>query len=137
MTDRAIWTIGHSNHPIETFVAMLRAAEIGVVIDVRSAPYSRWCPQYRQEPLRQSLAGQGIGYEWHGARLDGRPPAPADLFAIGIDAVLAAATAGQRIALMCSERDPDDCHRERLIAPALRDRGVTVHHIVPSGRGAP
>ena len=72
-----IRTIGHSNHPVDRFVALLKAAGVAVVIDVRSTPWSRRFPQYGRERLAEALAAHGIGYRHEGAALGGRPAGPA------------------------------------------------------------
>jgi hypothetical protein len=39
-----------------------------------------------------------------------------------------------RIALMCAEKEPLECHRTLLVARALAERGVVVAHILADGR---
>lgn len=50
-----VWTIGHSNRPIEEFLAMLDGAAIECVVDVRRLPGSRAQPQFDAEALAASL----------------------------------------------------------------------------------
>ena len=64
-----IFTIGHSNHPIDTFIDMLKVAEIDAVADVRSVPYSKRHPQYRKDELAARLKGEGIAYVFLGKEL--------------------------------------------------------------------
>ena len=52
----AIFTIGHSTHPFQQFAALLTRNGVTAVADVRSAPYSRYNPQYNREPLKAALA---------------------------------------------------------------------------------
>ncbi len=59
-------SIGHSNHPIETFIGLLISHQIETVIDVRSWPSSRRLPHFNREPLRNSLEAAGITYLWFG-----------------------------------------------------------------------
>src|SRR5262245_7823642 len=73
----AVYTIGHSNHPIERFIELLRGAGITAVADVRSVPNSRRWPQFGRERLQRSLAEAGIAYVYLGAELGGRPADPA------------------------------------------------------------
>ncbi len=54
-----IWTVGHSNHPLDRFLGLLRAAGVTAVADVRSAPYSRRVRHFNREPLRDALASAG------------------------------------------------------------------------------
>lgn len=118
--DRPLHTIGHSNHPIGDFLALLRRHRIDTVADVRSRPYSRFVPQYGKQALGDILAGEGIGYLFLGSQLGGKPPrgevAAAQDYATrvrqpafqeGIDQLLAALP-GRRVCLLCRERDPID-----------------------------
>ena len=72
---RPIRTIGHSNHPIERFVGLLRAGGVERLVDVRSMPWSRRWPQFGRERLAKSLAEAGIAYVWEGEALGGKPKA--------------------------------------------------------------
>jgi len=73
---RTIYTIGHSTHPIEKFVRLLEDRGITLVVDVRSTPYSRHCPQFNREQLAHSLQEHGIEYAYAGRYLGGRPDKP-------------------------------------------------------------
>ncbi|MFD0389526.1 DUF488 family protein [Tistrella bauzanensis] len=121
------WTIGHSDHRIDRFIELLRAASITAVADIRSVPWSRRHPQFGARPLAASLKAAGIAHVALGAELGGRPPAGADsdvlarLRADGIARLMNGARR-HRIALMCAERDPLSCHRFHLVAPLLRAR---------------
>ena len=147
-TDRNILTIGHSTHPLEAFVALLRRHQVNAVADVRAAPYSRFNPQFNREPLAGDLAAHGIEYVFLGLELGGRSDDPSfydkgrirydrlggtPSFQRGLDRVMRGAVS-HRIALMCAEREPLECHRALLVAPALEARGVTVSHILADGR---
>jgi uncharacterized protein (DUF488 family) len=143
-----IYTVGHSNHPIERFLALLRPHGITAVADVRSTPYSRFNPQFRREKLHAALAGAGIQYVFLGQELGARSQDPAcydpdarvsyaklaktELFRKGI-ARLGAGMADHRISLMCAEREPLECHRTILVARELVREGVPVTHILGDG----
>ena len=71
-----IFTIGHSNHLIDTFIDMLKVAEIDAVADVRSVPYSKRHPQYGKDELAPRLKGEGIAYVFLGKELGARPDDP-------------------------------------------------------------
>jgi len=71
--DIEVLTIGHSAHPPERFIALLRGADVTAVADVRSAPYSRYSPQFNQAQLRDELGRAGIAYVFLGRELGGRP----------------------------------------------------------------
>lgn len=142
-----VFTIGHSTHSWERFVALLRGANVTAVADVRSSPYSRLHPQFNRGDLRQQLPSHGISYVFLGKELGGRPNergfycegvadyekmAQAGEFNKGLDRVIEGAKK-YRVALMCSERDPLDCHRCLLVGRALAERGIRVNHILDNG----
>jgi uncharacterized protein (DUF488 family) len=138
-----LFTIGHSNHPIELFMDLLRRHEIEGIADVRSRPYSRFVPQFSKERLARALHEAGIGYLFLGRELGGKPvrgEAPSTApdyasrvaepaFRAGIERLLAAARE-RRLALLCRERDPLDCHRLHLICRYVKPRAGAIHHIL-------
>jgi uncharacterized protein (DUF488 family) len=142
-----ILTIGHSRHPLERFLSLLDAARVTAIADVRSAPVSRFSPQFNKKALAASLADHGIDYVFLGEALGGRPERPelytdgrADYQKMAASAEFRAGlarlieTAEQnRVAAMCSEADPLDCHRCLLVGPALAASGHPVAHILASG----
>ena len=147
MNQPRIFTIGHSTHPLEDFVALLQKHEVTALADVRSAPFSRFNPQFNKAALQQELKSHGIQYVFLGRELGGRPKdqslykdghvqyeqlARIQPFQDGIDR-LTKGTASHNIALMCAEKDPQHCHRTLLIAPVLTDRGIMVEHILADG----
>src|SRR3984957_7410807 len=83
MTAFDLFSIGHSNIPAERFVAMQRATGVTAIADVRSTPFSRFCPWFSAKNLAPLLADAGIGYAAYGAELGGRPRDPA-LFRGGV-----------------------------------------------------
>jgi uncharacterized protein (DUF488 family) len=144
-----ILTIGHSRHPLDRFIALLEGAAATSVADVRSAPVSRFSPHFNQAALAASLAAHGIGYAFLGKALGGRPEravlytdgvadyekmAATPAFRAGIERLIEA-TAGARVAVMCAEADPLDCHRCLLVARALE--GIDIGHILGSGEVMP
>lgn len=145
-----LFTIGHSTHSRERFLALLRSASVTAVADVRTSPYSRLHPHFNREELREALRLDGISYVFLGKELGGRPGerelycegvadyekmAQASEFNAGIDRVIEGA-GKYRIALMCAERDPLDCHRCLLVGRALARRGLRVSHILDGGEVA-
>ena len=151
MTAFDLFSIGHSNIPADRFIAMQRAAGVNVIADVRSTPFSRFCPWFSAKNLAPLLAKAGIGYAAYGVELGGRPNDPvlyrdgiADFeamarqadFQIGLDRLVAEA-ARSRLCMMCSEREPLECHRCLLIARALAARGLSVGHILHDGNIEP
>ena len=142
-----IFTIGHSTHPIERFVALLRTLSVEVLADVRSTPFSRFNPQFNRERLATSLAGAGIRYEFMGETLGARSTDPACIengrvsyarlaesapFKRGVEHLIDIAGT-QRVAIMCAEKEPTDCHRTILVGRALERAGFEVRHILADG----
>ena len=147
-----IFTIGHSLHPFDHFVALLRAHEIARLVDVRSHPVSKRAPQFGKAALARELALHAIAYDFLGRELGGRPSSAADYRADGSLDYTRRATAPDFVAgieqlvgwarlaptaILCAEEDPEHCHRKRLIAPALQSRGDLVRHIRGDGRLEP
>ena len=143
-----IWTIGHSTHPSDEFLALLEAHEIQAIADVRRFPASRRQPQFNRPTLERRLAQSKIGYRWFEALGGRRTPSPESIntawrnasfrayadymetedFAAAFSELLQFA-ARQRTALMCAESVWWSCHRA-LISDALTFRGVEVIHIL-------
>ena len=67
-----IFTIGHSNHELPRFTALLKQHRIDVLTDVRSQPYSQFNPQYNRETLATSLKNIDINYIFLGTELGAR-----------------------------------------------------------------
>jgi uncharacterized protein (DUF488 family) len=147
MTTFDLFTIGHSNIPAPRFTAMLRAAGADAIADVRSMPVSRFCPWFSAKNLAPLLAGESMSYLFFGEELGGRPRDPS-LYCDGIadyDAMarqpsfqaslerLLHDAGRRRLCLMCSEREPLDCHRCLLVARALAVRGAKIGHILYDG----
>jgi uncharacterized protein (DUF488 family) len=142
-----VLTIGHSNLPTDRFMALLAKADVTAVGDVRSIPFSRWCPWFSAKALAQRLLGEGIAYIALGEQLGGRPRDPklyrngvADYEAMAARAEFVAGLervvdeiARHRVCLMCAERKPLDCHRCLLVGRALTERGLTLGHIRADG----
>ena len=126
-----IFTIGHSNHAVEFFIALLKQHGIEVLVDARSRPYSRYVPHFNRESLKELLPVEGLQYLYMGDQLGGRSEGNAP-FLQGLERLIAGA--GKfRVAVMCAEEDPAKCHRHLLLAPALVERGVCVEHIRKDG----
>lgn len=145
-----LWTIGHSNHTPERLLELLKQHAVEVVVDVRSSPFSRYNPQFNREQLAAFLAGK-LRYAWMGDSIGGRPPGESFYdeaghvlygplsrtaeFTRGLEQ-LERNIARHRIALLCSEAEPAECHRHLLICRSLRDRGLPageIGHILSDG----
>ncbi|MDE0717420.1 MAG: DUF488 domain-containing protein [Rhodospirillaceae bacterium] len=142
-----VLTVGHSNHSLETFLSLLAGHAVTALADVRSAPWSRFNPQFNRKALSASLSTAGIAYVWLGRELGGRPDDPACyvdgelrydrlagtlLYREGIERVLRGVRE-HRLALMCAEKDPLHCHRALLVSRSLEERGLGVEHILADG----
>jgi uncharacterized protein (DUF488 family) len=150
-----VFTIGHSTHPIDEFIGLLRQAGIERVVDVRSIPRSRTNPQFNSDALSDSLAAAGIGYtQLHalggrrGRRRDAGPSpnqlwrnesfrnyadyAMGDAFRSGMQELKSLA-ARERCAIMCAEALWWRCHR-RIISDYLLADGVAVAHVMGAGK---
>ena len=144
---RTVLTIGHSTHTLVEFLDLLRLHKVTAVADVRSLPYSRFNPQFNREALAGAINAEGLRYTFLGCELGGRP---ADLacykdgrvcyerakrtesFRRGLIRVIDG-TKKHRIALMCAEKEPLDCHRALMVAQALAENGVEVFHVLADG----
>jgi uncharacterized protein (DUF488 family) len=147
MSQSTVYTIGHSTHPIERFVELLRQHGVTALADVRSMPYSRFNPQYSKAALERTLKANGIAYVFLGKELGARSDDPScyendkvrysriaktALFHAGIERVKKGVGV-HRVALMCAEREPLECHRTLLVSRELEREGVAVTHIHGDG----
>jgi uncharacterized protein (DUF488 family) len=144
-----IYTIGHSNHSMETFLNLLRDSKIDVVVDIRSKPSSQVVPHFDQKPLENSLKMNGFKYLYFGKELGGRPNSKDFYDADGrvlyslvaesppfIQAIerLLKGIHEYRVALLCGEENPSNCHRRLLVGRVLQNYEVSLLHIRGSGR---
>lgn len=147
MPQLVTFSIGHSTHTYERFLELIRKVGVTAIADVRTSPFSRHFPQFNKEALKHELQTDGIAYSFLGRELGGRPTghqyycdgianyermAQSSEFQHGLDRVMEGARR-YRIALMCSEHDPLDCHRCLLVGRELNTRGVMVKHILVDG----
>lgn len=147
-----LYTLGHSNRSLDDFIALLHAAGIHTLVDVRAQPQSARHPHFGQDSLRDALTGAGIEYHWAGRQLGGHRPTRADSphmalkedglrgYADYMDGDAFKKAAVQLIglatrapcAILCAEREPLHCHRS-LIADYLTLQGVEVRHLIEPG----
>lgn len=148
MSERSpVFTIGHSTHSVDAFVDLLLHHGITAIADVRSVPYSRMQPQFNREPLGRVLKEHGIAYVFLGKELGARSDdracydngrvqyrrlAGTQLFRSGLERVLTGSRK-HRIALMCAEREPLECHRTVLVGREAVAAGAEVIHIHADG----
>lgn len=144
-----LFTVGHSQHSPEYFVALLKKQNVNYVLDVRSTPYSKYAEQYNRENACNLLQRDKITYSFMGSYFGARPDdrelyngegyldfekvAQSEKFNLGVQSVLLGLDRGNNIALMCTEKDPQDCHRAIMVARAFDLKGIKVNHILPNG----
>lgn len=139
-----IFTVGYGGRSLDALLDLLQRHEIACLVDVRSAPYSRFRPEFSRDGLSASVSRKGIRYVFLGHLLGGRPADPdcyleqkvvyervreKEFFRKGIERLRKAADQGMRVALLCSEGKPEECHRSKLIGVALDEIGVPVLHL--------
>lgn len=148
MMQEVVFTVGHSTHPQEHLIGLLVQHGITAVCDIRSKPYSRMNPQFNREEIKRQLRIAGLSYVFLGHELGARSADPSayeqgkvhyeklaltDLFQQGL-ARVREGLKSYRIALMCAEKDPLECHRSVLVARHLAGLGTRVEHIHADGR---
>lgn len=149
MPDKTLFTIGHSTHKIEYFISLLNKFSINCVIDVRSSPYSRMVPQYNKSSLNSILREHSIVYMHFEKEFGARHTKPSLLdedgnvdfdkvretteFKQGVERLKNGLELGYKIALMCSEANPFDCHRFTMISYQLVKEGMHITHILQNG----
>lgn len=146
-----VFTIGHSNHQPRDLIGMIRAAGGGLIVDVRSSPYSRYMSQFNREAFAHSLEEAGLGYSYLGDSLGGRPAtvgtmtngvvdyekvATTPVFSSGIEALEGLMTTATPV-LLCAEGEPLECHRCLLVGRHLHEKGLVVAHIRKDGAVEP
>ncbi|KOT88750.1 hypothetical protein ADK70_18670 [Streptomyces rimosus subsp. pseudoverticillatus] len=147
MTQHTVFTVGHSTHSVSHFLSLLQKHEITAVADVRSTPASRFTPHFNQHTVMRALHDADIKYVFLGKELGARTQ-DADCytdgkvqfnrlsrtpdFTRGINRLQQGART-ERIAIMCAEQEPLDCHRCVLVARVLEEHGTSVGHIHSDG----
>jgi len=147
-----VLTIGHSNYAIDKLICLLEQHQVQVLVDVRSQPRSKYVPHFDAASLKRAVEAAGLKYLFLGKELGGMPEgkefydaeqhalyariAAWEPFQRGI-ARLLEGIRKHRVAIMCSEEDPTDCHRRLLVGRVLREHGIAVRHIRGDGRIQP
>jgi len=143
-----VYTIGYGNRDADAIWASLHEAGVQVLLDVRSAPYSRHRPEFSKDPLSRAARRHSIEYQFLGRSLGARPDDPScyvdgkvdyalcrkrPVFAEGLAQIQALLAEGKTCCLLCAEAAPSCCHRTLLVTPALVRTGVDVRHLLPGG----
>ncbi|HSH01303.1 MAG TPA: DNA helicase RecQ [Anaerolineae bacterium] len=144
MSAEIIYTIGYGHRPLSDFINILQKHHIDFLIDVRTHPHSRHQTAYNQPNLRQQLRQHDIRYVFMGDTLGGRPQDPScypngtidyhivaekPFYQEGISRLQNAHSQKLRIALMCAEAKPENCHRLNLISHTLHHLNIPLQHI--------
>jgi uncharacterized protein (DUF488 family) len=139
-----LYSIGHGNKSIETFIDELKHFGVDYLIDIRSKPYSKYSPQFNQNDLKFTLSDKKITYLFLGDSLGGLPTdlscytnghvdydklREKDFFKIGLQRLITAYDKTIKVAIMCSESKPEECHRTKLIGEELKKSGINLNHI--------
>jgi len=142
-----IYTVGHSTHSFEEFLSLLKPHGVTAVADVRSVPHSRFNPQFSRPALEKELPAAGVAYVFLGKQLGARSDDPScyeqgrvqyrrlartPMFREGIERIKKGAES-YRVALLCAEKEPLDCHRTILVSRELESDRVRVAHILADG----
>ncbi|MEA4826833.1 MAG: DUF488 domain-containing protein [Clostridium sp.] len=147
---KKIYTIGHSSHTSEYFLYLLRKFGINSIVDIRSIPFSRYVPHFNKDNIKNFLNSNHIYYIYMAREfgllqegenllhpegyLDFNKVRQTSSFNKGVERLKNGLHKDYRIAIMCAEKDPIDCHRSILVAPALIREGYSVVHILPDGK---
>ncbi|MFG6083658.1 DUF488 family protein [Paracoccus litorisediminis] len=140
-----IYSIGHGSRPWSHISEILLENRCKYLIDVRSNPHSKYNPDFNRSILEELCAKAGIAYVFMGDSLGGRPKGKrfysddgrvsydrvrqSSAYIGAIDRLINASKLTENCAIICSESDPRDCHRSKLIGQSLQEAGIEVHHI--------
>lgn len=146
---KILYTIGHSTVQAEMFLELLRKFEINCIADVRSTPYCRFAAHFNQDELKRFLHENGIRYVYMGKEFGARreerslyhPDGYLDFektsqcanFRQGVERINNGVNSGYNIALMCTEKNAIDCHRNILVARNFYQNGFEVVNIAHDG----
>lgn len=144
MESSSLYSIGHGNKSIETFIEELKHFGINYLIDIRSKPYSKYNPQFNHNDLKFALLDKKITYTYLGDILGGLPEdrtcytnghvdydklKEKVFFKDGLNRLITANKKNIKVAIMCSESKPEECHRTKLIGEELAKIGINLNHI--------
>ncbi|MGN6832504.1 DUF488 domain-containing protein [Neisseria sp. P0017.S007] len=144
-----IYSIGHGNRQVETFFGLLKKYEIDYLIDVRTNPFSRFNPNFNRGILENFCREYSVTYLFLGDTLGGKPVNRAcydddghvlyeevmktDSFIVSANRLITAYNKNLKVACMCSELRPCECHRSKMIGRYLSDRNIDIQHIDEKG----
>jgi len=142
----SLFSIGHGNKKIDIFLQELKSFNIDYLVDVRSKPYSKFNSHFNQNELQYFLKKHNIKYLFLGDLIGGLPDDKScydengkvdyqllkdkDFFIQGLNRLITAHNKNLRVAIMCSETNPKECHRSKLIGKELLKYGIDINHII-------
>lgn len=145
--DKILLSIGHSQHAVDFFIRLLREHNVNYILDVRSTPYSQFAAEYNRENIKAVLKKNNVAYTFMGNYFGARPSdnslySPNGYldfekvvnclnFKKAFTSVEKGVEQGYRIAFMCTEKDPIECHRAILVTNAFYKAGYSIEHIMP------
>lgn len=148
--ESTIYSIGHGNKGLDVFIKELESFNIKYLIDIRSKPYSKWNPQFSQVALKREVERNDIKYVFLGDKLGGLPDDRScydsegkvvydfiknkDFFQEGLNRLITANNKAIKIAIMCSESKPEECHRSKLIGEELLKIDISINHIIAENK---
>lgn len=145
-----IYTVGHSTMTVDDFIKLIKIYSIDCIVDVRSTPYSQYASQFNEAEIRYALQQEGIAYIYMGkefgarrddatlydedGRLNFEKTAASQSFKAGIERIMQGIEKGYTIALMCTEKDPMDCHRCILVGREINNlENCCVENVLSDG----
>lgn len=142
-----IFSIGHSNHLFSSFLELLQANNIKLLVDVRTSPYSKYSPHFNKKPLEKALEEAKIDYVYLGNKIGGKPRDKKfyhedklvyhllekdEKYQEGLKELIKLIE-GNHVVIMCSEENPYHCHRHHLISQSLLKKGFNITHLRGDG----
>jgi len=143
-----VYTIGYGRRTLSEIFSLLTKHRIEYLIDIRSIPVSRHQPEFSREVLEYEIKKTGMRYVFMGNLLGGRPSDPScytggrvdydklkvlDTYKQGLKRLCDAWNKGFNVCLLCTELEPQDCHRSKLVGISLAEKQIPVHHIDGTG----
>lgn len=129
--EKVIYGIGHGTKTLDEFLMCVKKNEITVVVDVRTYPSSKYCPQFNKENFSKFLETNGVKYIWRGKALGGLGRNVG--FDDAIDELMVLVGIGERVCVCCSETSPEKCHRHTMLEPKFREKGFLFIDIDKNG----
>jgi len=147
---KTLYTIGYAGYNTNDFIDVLKRYSINALIDVRSNPFSSHFPVYNMDILEQTLKRNNIHYRSYANEFGAQQPercfytpqgyldfeifTASEKYNHGYQRIEDGLMKDYVFALMCSEKDPMDCHRSIMISKTFNDNGYSVHHLLPDNK---